>query len=372
MSGERVVTGTTGPALGFPLAASVRDATARPRADHRGVRNLKTCELQHPEADRLVAGLLARLGPRDVRDYPYLGDLIARLAGLDGVAEDRVALTAGSSAAIGLVVDAIAVCADRLVLQEPEFDAWPHHAALRGVPVVRCRGLTGHPPAVTTEPLAEAMRTGPPAVVALTNPGNPGGQAVPLAEVAALADLAGAGGHLLVVDECYGAFGGVNHVPLLHEHPNLLVLRSLSKSWALAGARLAVVFGHPELLDHLRRFRADSTVSGTAAALALGLTARTAQLRRIWADVARIRDEFAARVVADHPGWTALPSAANFVTVLAGPRGRGDAVARFLAGRRVRVRGLDDVPGLAGGFRVSVAEEETMREVADLLREVRC
>ena len=372
MSGEVAVTRSPGPALGFRLAATVRDVTARPRADHRGVRNLKTCELQHPESDRLVAGLLARLGPRDVRDYPYLGDLLVRLAELDGVTEDRVALTAGSSAAIGLVVDAIAVPAGRLVLQEPEFDAWPHHANLRGVPVVRCRGFTGHPPSVTTEPLAEVLRTGPPAVVALTNPGNPGGQAVPLAEVAALADLAAAGGHLLVVDECYGAFGGVNHVPLLDAHPNLLVLRSLSKIWALAGARLAAVFGHPDLIDHLRRFRADSTVSGTAAALALGLTARVTELRRVWADVARIRDEFAARVVADHPGWIALPSAANFVTVLAGPPGSGAAVARFLAGRRVRVRGLDDVPGLAGGFRVSIAQEETMREVADLLRVVRC
>lgn len=357
-----------GPA-GFPTRSEVYAARWQARGDHRDVLNLKSCEMQHPDADRLVTEVLAGLTARDVRSYPYHLELMDRLARIAGVGVDNVLLTAGSCGAIGLVVDGFAQPAGRLLAQEPVFDSWSHYAALRGVPVTRCAGLAGDPPAVTTEELAAAMRTGPPAVVAITNPGNPTGLVLPVPRVAELADLAARHGHLLVVDECYGAFTGTDHVPLVDRFPNVLVLRSLSKSWAMAGARLAAVFGSAENIDYLRRFRTDSAVSAPTVALAAGVAARLPELRAIWADVAAIRDGFAARVLADRPEWTALRPGGNFVTFATGVPGAGGAVERALAARGIRIRGLDGIAGLAGCFRLSLADRERMAEVADALRD---
>jgi histidinol-phosphate/aromatic aminotransferase/cobyric acid decarboxylase-like protein len=334
------------------------------------VLNLKSCEMQHPAADRLVTEVLSGLTAREVRGYPYHLGLMERLAEIGGTAVDDVLLTAGSCGAIALVVDGYAQPAGRLLAQEPVFDSWLHYAALRGVPVTRCAGLAGSPPEPVTDELVAAMRTGPPAVVAITDPGNPAGLVLPVPRIAELAEVAAEHGHLLVVDECYGAFTGTDHVPLVGRFPNVLVLRSLSKSWALAGARLAAVFGPAPVIDYLRRFRTDSAVSAPAVALATGIAARLPELRGIWRDVTALRDGFATRVLADHPGWTALRPGGNFVTFATGVPGGGHAVERALAARGIRVRGLDDVAGLAGCVRLSLADRDRMAGVADVLRDV--
>lgn len=326
--------------------------------------------MQHSAADALVDEVLAGLTARDVRSYPYHWELMGGLADFAGTTVDNVLLTAGSCGAIGLVVDGLAQPAGRLLAQEPIFDSWLHYAALRGVPVTRCAGLAGRPAQVCTDALETAMRSGPPALVAITNPSNPTGLVLPMPRIAELAELAARHGHLLVVDECYGAFTGTDHVPLVGESQNLLVIRSLSKSWAMAGARLATLFGPTELIGYLRRFRTDSPVSAPAVALATGLAARLPRLRAIWVDVTAIRDEFAARVLDDHPQWTALRPGGNFITFDTGVSGGGRSVERALAAQGIRVRSLDDMTGLDGCVRFSLADSDDMARVADVLRDL--
>jgi hypothetical protein len=230
----------TPPARRPPGAASVSWST---RPDTRHLLNLKSCELQSPAAESLLADALARLTPADLWRYPYQRDLVELLAEAYTVPPECVALSAGSNAAIGTVVDALAVPAGRLITQEPSFESWLHFAALRGVPVTRCPGVAGPVPSTTVEAFETALASGPPAVAAITNPGNPVGDLVPLETIRRLARAAGDNGHVLVIDDCYGAFAGTEHLSLLTEFPHVLVIRSLSKSWGLAGARLAAKLG---------------------------------------------------------------------------------------------------------------------------------
>jgi histidinol-phosphate aminotransferase len=354
----------------FPAKPAAFAVDWRPRGDTRSLLNLKSCELQHPAADQLLTEVIAGLSARDIWQYPYQGELVRTLSRSAQVGAESVLLTAGSSSAIAMIVDALAEPAGRLLLQEPAFDVWLYHAALRGVSTVRCTGLTGTPPAVITHDFADALRTGPPSVAVITNPGNPAGIVLPAAHIAQLAELAAAHGHVLVVDECYGAFSGLTHVPLLGRLPNLIVVRSLSKGWALAGARLAVVYGSAELIGYLRRFASDAAVSAPAVALAHALAARAGELAAICADVAAIREEFTAAVLRDHLQWTALPSGTNFVTFSTGVPGTGTRIQSALMKNGIRIRGLDDVAGLAGCVRFSIAHRDQMQRVTDLLRKL--
>jgi histidinol-phosphate aminotransferase len=352
----------------LPVKPSVYAAQWRPRADTRGMLNLKSCELQHPLADRLLADVLSGLSTHDASRYPYQWDLTCQLARTNGIEADQMLLAPGSSNAIALITDALVEPAGRLLVQEPAFDRWLHHAVLRGIPVTRCKGVEGVPPCVVTQVFVDTMLTVPPSVAVINNPGNPTGILLSVEQIGELGETAADRGHVLVIDECYGAFCAVDHLELLRRLPNLIILRSLSKSWALAGARLALVFGSAEVIGYLRRFGTDDAVSGLAVALARALCTRTDELQAIWADVVGIREEFTAAVLHDHPRWTALPSATNFVTFHTGRSGTVRHIESGLASHGIRIRGLDDVAGMSGCVRFSLASREQMRQVADCLR----
>lgn len=354
----------------FPVAPGARDLRRPQRRETPGLVNLKSCELQHPVADGLVRDAVRGLGTGLVRSYPLQQDLLAALAAYHGVDEPALVLTAGSDLAIGLLVDAFAVAAGRLLLPEPSFEAWRYYAALRGVPVVAVPQLTGPLHELDCGPLLAAMRSNPPSVVAVTNPASPSGLLLSRRQVVELAEVADAHGHLLVVDECYGAYTSTTHVDLLDRFRRLVVVRSYSKSFALAGARIAAVFANEPITTHLAAFHPAGPVSGPAIGLLRALLDRADEFALVWRDVAAIRDGFAARVLRAHPSWTALRPGGNFVTLATGSPGAPGRVADFLRGRGFRIRPLDGLPGLDGCLRVSMADAATMGGVADALAEV--
>ncbi|SDF98707.1 histidinol-phosphate aminotransferase [Sinosporangium album] len=340
-----------------------------PRRQRAGVLNLKSCELRHPAAEELVLAAARRLTAADLLHYPYQQALRADLADYHGADPDRILLTAGSDSAVGLIVDALASEGRGLILHEPAFESWRYYAALRGVPVSGCPGLDPDLTGVDLDALHSRMAAHPPAVVVVTNPASPAGLAVPPEQILETADHARRGGHLLVVDECYGAFTGITHVPLVASSPHLLVVRSYSKTFGLAGARIASVFASPALVSYLSRFRPDSTVSSVALALLRAVLADRDRFTEVWNDVRAIRSAFVAQVLAGHPRWRALDPGGNFVTFTTGDRRAPGLVARHLDRRGVRIRSLDGVAGLEGCLRVSLADAATMREVAALMNE---
>src|SRR5699024_10924690 len=126
---------------------------------------------------------------------------------------------------------------------------------------------------VDTRAMAEAtLRTGSRAVFVAT-PGNPTGSVVPPAQLAELADAV-ARQAVLVVDEAYGAFAAQRSAAtLLEEHPDIVVLRTLSKAHALAGARVGFALAHPDLATVLRRVQAPYPVPVPVRDLALAALA---------------------------------------------------------------------------------------------------
>lgn len=166
---------------------------------------------------------------------------------------------------------------------------------------------------------AAAIREVAPAVVLLASPNNPTGTALTTAEVAALARAgrgAGPGGTdvVVVVDEAYGEFrreGVRSALTLRAEHPNLVVTRTMSKAFAMAGLRLGYLAGHRSVIDALHVVRLPyhlSAITQAAALAALGhresLTAQVASLRAE-------RDALFAWL-GEH-GFAAVPSDANFI-----------------------------------------------------------
>jgi histidinol-phosphate/aromatic aminotransferase/cobyric acid decarboxylase-like protein len=168
----------------------------------------------------------------------------------------------------------------------------------------------------------------PPAVLWLTNPHNPTGQ---LWSRRSLEPLLAAGG-LVIADEAFLPLvpGGERQslVPLLARHPNLVVLRSLTKLYGIAGVRLGYALAHPDRLARWAAWRDPWPVNGLAAALGPALIADGAWEQRVQDWVARERSWLVPRLAAI-PGLTPLPSATNFLllrsTAAGGGAGCGEA-----------------------------------------------
>jgi histidinol-phosphate aminotransferase len=196
--------------------------------------------------------------------------------------------------------------------------------------------------------------------IVIANPNAPTGIALPRAEIARLLEE-----HRdipVLIDEAYVDFGGESAVPLIADHPNLLVVQTMSKSRALAGLRVGYALGEVGLIEALRRVK-DSFNSYPLGRIAQD--GATASVR----DEAYFR-ESRARVIAGREamtrelislGFVVLPSSANFVFARYPARG-GLALATALRERAVLVRHFNK-PRTADWLRITVGTDEDTRRL---------
>ena len=292
---------------------------------------------------------------------PQPAALVDAFADLWATTPDRVVVGRGSDELIELLVRAL--CrpgGDGIVVTSPTFGMYAVSAFLHGVPVCDVPqsddGLTWR---VDTGAVRAQTVSGDSRIVFLASPGNPTGSVVPLREIAdlasALEDQA-----VVVVDEAYGEFAEQRSaVTLLEEHPNLVVLRTLSKAHALAGARVGIALAHPELAAVLRRVQAPYPLSVPATELALeALTPEAlAATRRRVLETLRLRDQV-GRLLRDLPGVRAVyATEANFHLVRSDDPG---ALLHTLAAAGIVVRDLRHQPGLEDAVRITVGTELEM------------
>lgn len=200
------------------------------------------------------------------------------------------------------------------------------------------------------------------------NPNAPTGIALPLHDILTLAEYLEKQGKVLIVDEAYAAFGGQSAAGHIGEHPNLLTVHTLSKSASLAGLRGGFAIGNEKLIEALCRAR-DSFNSYTLDRLALAGAAAAISDSAYYDEINRRVVSTRERVMRSlrEMGFTALPSAANFLLVKAPESKDARDVpcvsgADFFAALRERgilVRHFNS-ERIAGFIRVSIGTDDEM------------
>ena len=201
-----------------------------------------------------------------------------------------------------------------------------------------------------------------PSVVLLASPNNPTGTALPHWQLRAVLDTAPG---VVIVDEAYAEFrraGVPSAVSLLADHPQLIVTRTMSKAFALAGGRLGYLAASAEVVDAVRIVRLPYHLSAVSQATALAALAHSAELL---ARVAELRAERDATVSwLRELGLRAADSDANFV--LFGAFADRHAVWQGLLDRGVLIRET----GPDGWLRVSIGDQEQMRAFRAALQDL--
>lgn len=296
---------------------------------------------------------------------PQPAPLIDALARLYGVRASQVLVGRGSDEAIDLLVRAFCRAGqDAIAIQPPTFGMYAVSAHIQGASVI-----TVSLAADFTLDVDAVLAALTPAVklVFVCTPNNPTGQLVPLRDVTRLAQAL-AGRALLVVDEAYIEFSDAPSVaPLIDQFDNLAVLRTLSKAWALAGARIGTLLANEQVIALLRRVMAPYPLPRPCVALALeALTAGGQAAARAHIAVVREQRERMARALAEVPGVRkVLPSQANFLAVRFDD---ASSVYQRLLGAGIVVRDIQRYPQLGDALRVTVGLPEENDRVLDVLQ----
>jgi histidinol dehydrogenase len=310
---------------------------------------------------RVAEALLAA----DWARYPdFHADALRHALGdLHGHPWQGVLVGNGSNELLGLALEALARPGGEVLGAEPSFGLYRMFVTRAGaVP----RFLPPRPDLrlPIDELLAEVERD-PRRPLLLCSPNNPTGAAATSEEVEALLARLEAP---LLLDNAYGEFCRHEYRPLLARHPHLLLFRTFSKAWSLAGLRLGYLLGHPGLVAELIKVKLPYNL-GHAAALAGGaaLAERQAAARRVAVLLGR-RPQWAAALAA--AGLEVFPSEANFLLVRCGAGGEARRIRDGLAARGILVRDVGSYPGLAGCLRVSVGSGAALRAVRTALTEL--
>jgi histidinol-phosphate aminotransferase len=204
-------------------------------------------------------------------------------------------------------------------------------------------------------------------VVFLTNPNNPTGAALPEGAIPAIARAVPSEA-VVFVDEAYAEFSGETFIPELPSCPNVIVGRTFSKAFGLAGIRIGAVTGAPETLERMRLAVPVYSVN-IGAVVAVQAALEDLDYMR---DYVRQAGESKALLyeACDRLGLSYTKSAANFVLVRAGSR--ADALVAGIEKRGIYVRDRSSEPGCAGAFRVGAGLVAHTKRFIGVMEEVLC
>ena len=278
----------------------------QPKAKH--VVKLNTNENPYPPSPQ-CADVLKAFDLDRLRRYPdpVFTALRARLAKIWKTVPERIFIGNGSDEVLTLVAKAFVEDSETIGSLDPSYSLYKTLAAIRNVPFI-------------PTPLKDdftwdgkiATQSTPLSLFLLTNPNAPTGTFTP-AEVIASAAKRFKG--VLLVDEAYADFAQTNCVPLATaaKNRNVIVMRTLSKSFSLAGLRLGYCIGPEDLIDALYKVKDSYNVDALAQAVALAALNDLKWMRANVAKVRRTRTRVAKELA--HRGWDVPPSESNFLFV---------------------------------------------------------
>jgi histidinol-phosphate aminotransferase len=314
-----------------------------------------------------LPAVLEAIAHASINRYPDSSatELRVRLAERYGVTEHQIQVGAGSVAVLAQLISAASGPGDEIVYSWRSFEAYPGLVTVAGSTSVTVPNTADHRHDLPAMAKAITDRT---RIVIVCTPNNPTSTIVTLAEFTAfMAEVPPT--VLVILDEAYIEFvtdlDAVRGIPLLSRYPNLVVLRTFSKAYGLAGLRIGYAVGPEYVMDAARAAAIPLSVIESAQLAALSCLDNEEQLFERVSGIAVLRDEV-WRSLLDQ-GWDVPRPNGNFVWLATGV-GTAEAHAIF-ASHGIITRALGE------GLRITIGEagsvDKLLRAAAEVIRNLR-
>jgi histidinol-phosphate aminotransferase len=301
----------------------------QPRRGQRLIK-LNTNENPYPPSPRVKAAIVRAAG-QSLRLYPSprADELVNAAARLYGIPRQMILAGNGSDELLAMLFRAALTRGNKVAYALPTYSLYDTLAAIQEARVAAVPLAPDF-----AQPLA-ALAAERAALTIVCNPNSPCGSLAPPAQLEELARSLD--GRLLAIDEAYIDFAASNALALVKRCPNVIVLRSFSKSFSLAGMRLGLCFGQPPIIEQLLKVKDSYNLNRLAVSAGAAALADISWMRRNVERVKRMRAISEKRL--RQMGFEVPPSQANFVlarihghdmaTVAAALRRRGILVRHF-------------------------------------------
>jgi histidinol-phosphate aminotransferase len=299
---------------------------------------------------------LTTIGQDEVTRYPVAFEpaLAAALADYVGVSPSMIACGCGSDDVLDSAIRAFAEPGEVLCTPDPSFGMIPVFARTNGLSPVAV------PLRSSLDVDVDAMLETDARIIYLCSPNNPTGGAISRDIVERIVERARG---LVIIDQAYVEFGGESCVDLASSGRPVLITRTMSKAFGLAGLRMGYGIGSPELITEVLKARGPYKVSTLAERAAIGALGNdrgwvVARANDVIANRARVRAELSKR------GIASLESSANFVLV---PVADCGATAGWLERAGIRVRALPGLAVIGDAIRIAIGPWDMMQRCVDAL-----
>lgn len=282
--------------------------------------------------------------------YPNYSKFMSALSSYTGADENQLLISNGSDQAIEIILRAFLSSGDSLLIAQPEFPIFSQVTKVIGAKVIGvpyCAEDLAFPYAA----FREAIVAEKPQLIVLINPNNPTGTAIELSFIESI--LKENPDTPVIVDEAYFEFLGLTAQALMSEYANLIIVRTFSKAFAMAGLRLGYIIAAPELIHEFNKVRGPFDINSCA------LIAAEAQIKQPHAWQAYVSSVMQTNKLdvesflrESHEVF--YPGSANFMLVK--PKHRDNAV-NWLKDHGILVRPML-APGITDTFRLSVGTAE--------------
>jgi histidinol-phosphate aminotransferase len=308
-----------------------------------------------------VRDVLGRISAGSLTRYPERQPVESIVAAHLGLAPEQVALTNGVDEAIHVLFETFLEEGDELLLPVPTYTMYEVYASATNARVITV--LAGDDLRFPFERLLAAI-TPRTKIIAIANPNSPSGSAATRLQLLEIAERAPRA--VLLVDEAYFHFYGETVIDMVGKVPNLVVARTFSKAYGLAGLRLGLLAGPVELMRWVKRVLSPYSVNSLALACLPPALEDTAYLDWYVGEVLEARAEFEAAL--DEAGICRWVSRANFVLVEIGAQHK--EFTRLMSAAGVLVRDRSSDPGCDGRVRITIGTREQMSQAVVALHEV--
>ena len=290
---------------------------------------------------------------------PMADNLRKAISGYIGCDEDEIICGNGGDEMINYLLNTFLNPGDKILVHTPTFDMYELTGEVLGASAVKVKDLTGY--RRDREGILEAVKKYQPKMTVICNPNNPTGDLLPASFIE---EVLKAAENIVFVDEAYMEFAQQESViGLVKKYPNLVVLRTLSKAFGLAGMRCGYLVAQKDLIEAIAKVKAPYNLNAFTQLFAPIVLKHRDEIFKVRDEIVKERNRLYEELV-KIPGLTVYPSCTNFLLVQV--QVKHEEIFKALKENDVLVKIYRNSAEIPNGYRISV----TTKEVDDILLSV--